>query len=159
MVGRPICLSLLTPLVIVLTSCGGSELAPVHSLRSWPMHVPGMNTSSDFTLASATKSSEAEPQSWQFCGDVYSCCYVIQCFDEDAKEHVERFDDMDICPSHYGYSNMQTRYIAFHIWQTLWIPKVMTSMRSKYKTKACYVNEKNCRDQAGAPVCGNYPEP
>jgi hypothetical protein len=122
------------------------------------MSVPGMNKDLELTPASAIEGSEAAPQSRHFCGTVYWCCYMIQCFDDDAVMHIEHFEDAPICPANYGWGSMQTRYIAYTIWETIWIPKAMAEARAKHKTKACYVNEKNCREKDPPARCGNYPE-
>ena len=89
------------------------------------------------------------------CGTVYWCCYVIECADHSP----EKLSDNPICPKHYGWGSMPTRYIADYIWTSIWIEAQMAEFREKYKTKACYVNEENCRDKPGAATCGKYPAP
>ena len=123
------------------------------------MHVPEKEPESASALGYASESNSAEPQTRFLCGTVYFCCYMIQCFDEDANVHVEKFSNVPICPAQYGWGKIPTRYIAYYIWQTEWMPGNLKDAKAKYKTQSCYTNESNCHENEGAPRCGNYPEP
>lgn len=94
---------------------------------------------------------QPQPQTPSICGEVYWCCYVIECI-EHATETAK---DVMLCPKHYGWAN--TRYNALHLWVQNYVRPERVSMRKKHGTKACYILGANCREEPGAATCGFYP--
>jgi hypothetical protein len=152
-----------TSLVAFLSAggCGSSEQSYtlLRPLRRWPRHVPGGNDGPGFTpTSSQANETPPRPGSDHWCGKVYWCCYEIQCYHGDSTSYEIR-TDIPLCPATLGHARNSSRYIAYDLWESLYVTLGRRLAKKKYDTKACYVNYANCREEpVGARRCGNYPE-
>lgn len=142
------------PLVVaLLVGCSADTAGTHHSLRRWPMDVPGMMGT--YTPVSASESSEATPTSEAMCGKVFWCCYRVGC--PVAKLNigmVRSFYDFPICPAMHGRPS--TRHEAWHIW----LPRVINVLHyANGETRSqCVIQEATCSyEPQGSGICWTWP--
>ena len=94
---------------------------------------------------------DADAQTPSICGEVYWCCYRINC----SGVLNFKLNDVMICPAQY--KAQETRKSAFDIWNTLYVIPAAKKLDDESASAPCWVAESNCRAKAGAVECRNYP--
>lgn len=132
------------PVVMLATllNCGAPDPPMTHSLRRWPMEVPG------FTPVSDVEQSEVIG-----CGYVAWCCFEIRA--QDGYQH--NFYDMFVCPAQLGQP--RNRAGAWAHWRTVvhgWLHDCKDKHGGEHSS--CWVRAASCHDEPqGRGVCFNYP--
>ena len=151
-------------IVVLLVGCSADTAGTYHSLRRWPMDVPGMmgnhepasaSENGEVTLVSASENSEATPTTEMMCGTVFWCCYRIGCpVAELKKGQVWSNYDFPICPA--ASKRPSTRHEAWHIW----LPRVIDVLYyANGETRSqCVIQEATCSyEPQGRGICWNWP--